>query len=97
MYVYDRSSRKFRPSSQLGTVSQFCPRQSESEGKLRVSKRGGEGGGIISMDRRAVIGTLEGDIKPIRYAVTRERYLAGVARLAEDSAHTCPYNPHNLI
>lgn len=49
------------------------------------------------MDRRAVIGTLEGDIKPIRYAVTRERYLAGVARLAEDSAHTCPYNPHNLI
>lgn len=25
----------------------------------------------------AVIGTLEGDIKPIRYAVTRERYLAG--------------------
>lgn len=32
------------------------------------------------MDRRAVIGTLEGDIKPIRYAVTRERYLAGVAR-----------------
>lgn len=34
-----------------------------------------EGG--IDGSAGAVIGTLEGDIKPIRYAVTRERYLAG--------------------
>lgn len=95
-FVYDRCRGNFVLPPMLLTVSQFCPRQSESEGKLRVSKRGEEER-IISMDRRAVIGTLEGDIKPIRYAVTRERYLAGVARLAEDSAHTCPYNPHNLI
>lgn len=95
-FVYDRCRGNFVLPPMLLTVSQFCPRQSESEGKLRVSKRGEEGR-IISMDRRAVIGTLEGDIKPIRYAVTRERYLAGVARLAEDSAHTCLYNPHNLI